>query len=113
MVPRPHSRNATQRVLRLLARDPSREWFGRQLALEAGLKSGTIYPMLARLEREWGWLESREEDRNVATAEGRPPRRLYRVTPAGYEGARAALAERANRDRVGQRPEAGWGRRFA
>ena len=49
---------------------------------------GTLYKALARLEGA-GMLESRWEDPDVAVAEGRPRRRLYRVTPLGAR----ALAE--------------------
>ena len=49
---------------------------------------GTLYKALARME-DGGLLESRWEDPDVAMAEGRPRRRLYRVTPLGVR----ALAE--------------------
>jgi len=49
---------------------------------------GTLYKALARLE-EAGLLVSRWEDANLAAADGRPRRRLYRITTAG----RAAYAE--------------------
>ncbi len=48
---------------------------------------GTLYKALARLE-DAGLLSSRWEDHEQAEAEGRPRRRLYRVTSAGQ----AALA---------------------
>jgi DNA-binding PadR family transcriptional regulator len=43
---------------------------------------GTLYKALARLE-DSGLLVSRWEDAEVAVAEGRPRRRLYRITTAG------------------------------
>jgi DNA-binding PadR family transcriptional regulator len=43
---------------------------------------GTLYKALERLERA-GLLESRWEDPDVAVSEGRPRRRLYRVTGDG------------------------------
>lgn len=43
---------------------------------------GTLYKALARLEGA-GLLSSRWEDAAVPLAEGRPRRRLYRVTGAG------------------------------
>lgn len=43
---------------------------------------GTLYKALARLS-EAGLLESTWEDSTIADAEGRPRRRLYRVTGAG------------------------------
>jgi DNA-binding PadR family transcriptional regulator len=48
---------------------------------------GTLYKALARLE-DAGLLTSRWEEHEVAEEEGRPRRRLYRVTSAGQ----AALA---------------------
>jgi PadR family transcriptional regulator, regulatory protein PadR len=43
---------------------------------------GTLYKALDRL-REQGFLTSRWEDPEVAEREGRPRRRLYRITDAG------------------------------
>lgn len=57
---------------------------------EAGLPSGTIHPILARLE-SLGWAESRWED-VVPQDEGRPRRCYYRLTKDGAERARIALA---------------------
>jgi PadR family transcriptional regulator PadR len=80
----------TQLVLRALLADPGRELYGVEIGDAAGLPSGTIHPMLARLEGV-GWLESRWEDIDPC-AEGRPARRYYRLTPTGAEQARNALA---------------------
>lgn len=43
---------------------------------------GTLYKALGRLD-EGGLVESRWEDPAVAEAEGRPRRRLYRITSEG------------------------------
>jgi PadR family transcriptional regulator PadR len=43
---------------------------------------GTLYKALDRMERA-GLLQSRWEDPDVAAEQGRPRRRLYRVTAAG------------------------------
>jgi PadR family transcriptional regulator PadR len=43
---------------------------------------GTLYKALDRMER-MGLLESRWEDPEIAAAQGRPRRRLYRVTGQG------------------------------
>ncbi|MGH2609377.1 MAG: PadR family transcriptional regulator [Tepidiformaceae bacterium] len=43
---------------------------------------GALYKALDRLEKR-GYLVSDWEDPAIALAEGRPRRRLYRVTPAG------------------------------
>jgi DNA-binding PadR family transcriptional regulator len=47
-----------------------------------GLPDGTVYPILRRLERR-GVLEGVWEEEDRARAEGRPPRRYYRLTPVG------------------------------
>ena len=60
-----------------------------------GLPSGTVYPILRRLDRE-GLVESTWEDHAEAQKEGRPPRRYYEITPA----AQATLAEAAARYRA-------------
>ena len=88
----------TQLVLRALLVDADREQYGGELGAAAGLPSGTIHPILARLEGV-GWLESRWEDVDPSVA-GRPPRRYYRLTGVGISHAQAALA-RAYRPRLG------------
>jgi len=80
----------TQRVLEALLDDPEAELYGLEIGSAAGLRSGTVHPILARFEG-YGWLSSRWEDVDP-TAEGRPPRRYYRLTPHGVEAARSALA---------------------
>jgi DNA-binding PadR family transcriptional regulator len=67
----------TTAVLAALA--ASVDWrHGYDLGRETGLASGTLYPVLRRLE-ERGYLESRWSE----GIEGRPPRHLYRITSAG------------------------------
>ena len=46
------------------------------------LPSGTIYPILRRLDEE-GLVRSRWEKDTVARREQRPPRRYYELTAAG------------------------------
>jgi PadR family transcriptional regulator PadR len=82
----------TQLVLRALVADPGGEMYGLQICMEAGLPSGTIHPILARLEG-LGWLESRWEDEASARQEGRPQRRYYKLTEDGAELAPPALAQ--------------------
>ena len=81
----------TQLVLRAMLAEPTQEMYGLQICTAAGLPSGTIHPILARLEC-LGWLESRWED-VVPTEEGRPRRRYYKLTEDGAERARIALAQ--------------------
>jgi len=47
-----------------------------------GLPSGTVYPILRRLDAE-GRVRSRWEKEGVARREQRPPRRYYELTPSG------------------------------
>ena len=55
-----------------------------------GLPSGTVYPILRRLE-DAGAVRSRWEPARAARDEGRPPRRYYELTGAGADTLRAAL----------------------
>jgi DNA-binding PadR family transcriptional regulator len=80
----------TQLVLRALLAEPSKELYGAEIGQAAGLPSGTVHPILARLETV-GWLESRWEDIDPRE-QGRPARRYYRLTTDGMELARSALA---------------------
>lgn len=82
----------TQLVLRALLAEPAREMYGLQICTAAGLPSGTIHPILARLEHEYGWLASRWEDIKPEE-QARPRRRYYRLTEDGAERARIALAK--------------------
>lgn len=90
----------TQLVLEALLADPRRELYGLEIGEAAGLRSGTVHPILARLEG-YGWLSSRWEDID-ASAEGRPARRYYLLTADGVQAARAALA-RAHRPATARR----------
>ena len=96
----------TQRVLAALLEDTARELYGLEIGEAAGLPSGTVHPILARLEGA-GWLESRWEEVEPSAA-GRPARRDYSFTPDGAQSARRAL-ERAYRGRrvLGLRPARG------
>ena len=62
--------------------------YGFDLMDATGLPDGTVYPILRRLERR-GVLAGAWEDEQTARAEQRPPRRYYRITPAGE----ASMAE--------------------
>ena len=55
---------------------------------------GTLYKALDRMERA-GLLESRWEDPEVAVEQGRPRRRLYRVTGNGERASVRAAQDRA------------------
>ena len=78
-----------QLVLQALLQDPGRELYGVEVGDVAGLPSGTVHPILARLEG-LGWLDSGWEDVDPSAA-GRPRRRFYRLTAAGAAQAEAAI----------------------
>ena len=69
--------------------------YGFEIMAAAHLPSGTVYPLLRRLEAE-GLVESSWEAAEKAHAEGRPPRRYYSATSEG----RSALAEARERLRA-------------
>ncbi|WP_170318835.1 PadR family transcriptional regulator [Allorhizocola rhizosphaerae] len=81
---------AVVKVLAALVDDPARERYGLDLIRDTGLPSGTLYPILTRLERA-GWVHAEWEDLDPV-AEGRPARRYYRLTPDGVQAARTELA---------------------
>src|SRR4051812_36796053 len=78
--------------------------YGFDVIDATGLPSGTVYPALARLERD-GYLRSSWEDRAAAHQDARPARRYYRLTAPGvraldeavthYRGALPARPARA------------------
>lgn len=82
---------ATLAVLYVLLANPTEELYGLKISDAAGLKSGTIHPILARFEA-LGWLVSRWEDVDPRRA-GRPKRRLYKLSEEGAAGARTAISK--------------------
>jgi PadR family transcriptional regulator PadR len=84
----------TLSVLAVLCDQPSEWRHGYALAKQAGLKSGTLYPILIRLA-DRGLVEACWQDE---PAPGRPRRHLYRLTADGLVAAvRAGVAEPAAR----------------
>lgn len=86
----PRMTGPTRAVLGALLETVDHPRYGLEIGSAAGLPSGTVHPILARLEG-LGWLESTWEDVDPAAA-GRPRRRYYRLTAIGAGEARAALA---------------------
>ena len=66
--------------------------YGFDIMDATNLPSGTVYPILRRLERE-SMVTSQWEDSEVAQNEPRPQRRYYELTADG----RKALADTADR----------------
>ncbi len=82
----------TINVLRALAADPAQWRYGYDLATEVRLKSGSLYPILVRLA-DRGLLEASWKP----AVGSRPPRHLYRLSPAGREFVAALTAARVDR----------------
>jgi PadR family transcriptional regulator, regulatory protein PadR len=85
--------NQTLAVLLVFFKKPAEWLYGLQIIDATGLKSGTVYPLLARLAEDKSWLETELEDIDPVVA-GRKPRRFYRITAAGTSAIRAELALR-------------------
>ena len=83
----PRMSGQTLKVLGALMGTPGGELSGTEIGKQAGLQSGTLYPILARLEA-CGWLDSRWEDGDPKEM-GRPRRRYYQLTGVGQTRARA------------------------
>jgi PadR family transcriptional regulator, regulatory protein PadR len=81
----------TLKVLGTLMASPQDELSGAEIGRIAKLPSGTLYPIVLRLEGA-GWLASRWETEDPH-ALGRPRRRFYWVTPVGARKAREAFRE--------------------
>ena len=64
--------------------------YGFEIMESTGLASGTVYPVLTRLERD-GLVHSSWEDETRAAQEGRPARRYYEVSPEGMAALREAV----------------------
>ena len=79
------------RLVRQFCDDPTQRWSGTELSKKTGLGSGTLYPLLAKLEKA-GWLTPEWEVIDPREA-GRPRRRYYKLTAVGARSARNALAD--------------------
>ena len=77
----------------LVGASPEDPMFGLRICDRAELGSGTVYPVLDRLERV-GWVSRRWESEQPI---GRPKRCYYTVTDTGRTGYEQAVAERAAR----------------
>ena len=78
---------ATLSVLQAIARGYR---YGFDIMDATELPSGTVYPILGRLD-ESGLARSRWEDQQIAHGHKRPPRRYYEVTVRGKERLKGEL----------------------
>ena len=84
-----------ERVLGAFLADPAVPRYGYDLMKGARLPSGTLYPLLARLERQDLVASVWETPRQ----EGQRPRKYYQLTAGGIQAARLELAQAAARRR--------------
>jgi DNA-binding PadR family transcriptional regulator len=89
-------------VLQTFLAEPGTERYGLDIMQATGYPSGTVYPILMRLQRA-GWLAAHWEEIDPAAA-GRPARRWYQLTPEGATTARTALAAHRQRSAVAGSP---------
>jgi len=84
----PKKTKQTVRLIEAFLERPTEEIHGFDLIGTTKIKSGTLYPLLIRLEN-LGWLESHWEESDRPG----PRRRLYRLSAEGEPAARRLLAE--------------------
>jgi PadR family transcriptional regulator, regulatory protein PadR len=90
-ISQPRLTTQTLKVLATLMSASQDELSGAEIARFTKLASGTLYPILMRLE-EAGLVESRWETEDPHEL-GRPRRRFYQVTGVGIRKARSAFRE--------------------
>jgi len=76
--------------------------YGFDIADRTGLRTGTVYPALRRLETH-GFVRSSWESEKRARREQRPARRYYEITKAGASTLAAAVKRFENLGRLGTR----------
>lgn len=74
---------AVARVLREFMADPCQPRYGYDLMRATGFPSGKLYPILAKLVG--AGLLVREKEQIDPSREGRPARRIYRLSERGAE----------------------------
>jgi PadR family transcriptional regulator PadR len=84
-------------ILMVFLEEPDQPRYGLELMRLTGQPSGSMYKNLAKFEQA-GWFTAGREDIDPV-AEGRPPRRFYRITGAAAEAARIQLAALSDRYR--------------
>ncbi|MEY4000546.1 MAG: hypothetical protein RLZZ626_901 [Actinomycetota bacterium] len=78
----------TVAVLKVLTATEVPVW-GLEAVRQTGMQSGTVYPILERLQQA-GWLTSQWEVDNERNG---PRRRYFELTPEGREGALEVIAK--------------------
>src|SRR5579862_1209628 len=80
----------TLKVLEAFLENPTERLSGAEVHQRCGIASGTLYPILLRLESA-GWFVSQWESIDPSSV-GRPRRRLYRLTSTGRRCASEVFA---------------------
>jgi PadR family transcriptional regulator, regulatory protein PadR len=81
----------TFRVLQALAQRPGVPMCGADFIKDLNISSGTVYPILLRLEAD-GLVKSKWETEDSSEL-GRPRRRLYEITGDGISALQKMLGE--------------------
>jgi PadR family transcriptional regulator, regulatory protein PadR len=106
--PGPRMTPQTVAVVEFLLAEPSKPHYGLDVARETGLKTGTVHPILTRLQQA-GWITSFWEDPADHEDTGRPRRRYYQFTGEGERAARKAIAATGPSTGLsGLRPQTGY-----
>jgi len=90
----PQLTTQTLKILGTLMNNSPDALSGAEIGRITRLKSGTLYPILFRLEKA-GWLESFWESETPQEL-GRPRRRFYQLTGVGAKNARSGLRDLAS-----------------
>jgi PadR family transcriptional regulator PadR len=91
MATEPRLTTQTLKVLGTLLTHDSDGLSGAEIGRAAKLQSGTLYPILLRLEQA-GWLKSHWESETPQEL-GRPRRRFYQLTGIGARKATSAFRD--------------------
>ncbi|WP_228539359.1 PadR family transcriptional regulator [Nocardia sp. XZ_19_385] len=107
----------TLQVLQTMLVRPNEEHYGLAISERTRLPTGSIYPIMTRLETA-GWVTSAWEDIDES-AEGRRKRRYYQLTQEGASAAHSEISkmrqrlapveEKTRPDWRPAAPEPGWG----
>src|SRR5262245_36240933 len=86
----PNTRRLGFATLQILQAIAAGYVYGFDIMNATGLPSGTVYPILSKLE-DSGFVKSNWESARVAKREKRPARRSYVITGEGREAVRETL----------------------